>query len=85
MIELNDLGEDEGKSKKKKKTLKTILIIAMRRCILPTSMGFISMCFLKVTLTLRSLQVTPSSFRGRITLAMNALGKRTWEKQKGRR
>lgn len=44
MTELNDLREeDEGKIKK----IKTILLIAMRRCILPASMGFISIYFLK--------------------------------------
>ena len=45
MTELNDLREDKGK--KKTHTHTTLLLIAMRRCILLTSMGFINTYFLK--------------------------------------
>lgn len=44
MTELNDLREDDkGKIKK----IKTIQIIVMRRCILPTSTGFKNIYILK--------------------------------------
>lgn len=68
MTELNDLGEDEGKSKTKTKTkpLKTTLIIAMRRYMLPTSMGFINIYFLRSDSNSEILQATPSKSSGRI-------------------